>query len=78
MADTPEGCQAHAENYKPQAWEEYSFDELGHWVHLLAKRAEHRACCEKKTKDLTDAQNYLDMMQSKLDQLKNGGSCGSC
>lgn len=39
------------------------------WIHLFAKRAEHRRNIEKLKKDLTDAQNYLYMMQAKLDAL---------
>lgn len=61
----------HANDYKPNAWEAYSFQELGSWVHLLAKRSEHRDNKEKRQKDLYDAQNYLSMMQSKLDELKS-------
>ena len=64
--DTPDGLKAHAADYKPQAWEQYTMDELGHWVHLLAKRAEHRDNPEKKAKDLYDARNYLTMMHEKL------------
>lgn len=60
----------HQPDYKPNAWDAYTLNELGHWVHLLAKRAEHRDNPEKRAKDLYDAQNYLDMMQSKLNALK--------
>lgn len=70
MAVTPEGCEEHQENYKPKIWETYSFMELGLWVHLLVKRSQHRAKSEKRTKDLHDAQNYLDMMQAKLNELE--------
>lgn len=71
MAETPQGCVDHQPNYKAKAWEAYSLFELGMWVHLLTKRAEHRNVPEKRAKDLHDAQNYLDMMQSKLDEVKN-------
>ena len=66
----PENLVAHDQDYKPQAWEAYSFEELGQWVALLAKRAGHRANDEKRAKDLYDAQNYLSMMQAKLDAVK--------
>lgn len=69
-AQTPNSAVAHENKFKPQAWEAYSLLELGQWVHLLAKRSEHRADAEKKAKDLEDAQNYLDMMQAKLNALK--------
>ena len=70
MAKTPESIKKHQEDYIPHAWENYSFKELGQWVHLYAKRAEHRSNSAKREKDLYDAQNYLDMMQSKLNALK--------
>ena len=70
MAVTPESAQEHQDNYKPNAWEAYSIQELGQWVHLFAKRSIHRADPAKREKDLTDAQNYLDMMQAKLDEIR--------
>lgn len=73
MAETPQGCVTHQPDYKAKAWEMYSLAELGQWVHLLAKRAEHRQNKEKRDKDLYDAQNYLTMMQAKLDELKQLG-----
>lgn len=71
MAETPKSLDEHRGDYKDKAWEAYTFDELGHWIHLLTKRAEHRARTDKKEKDLTDAQNYLDIMQAKLNELKS-------
>lgn len=70
MAETPQGCVEHQPKYKAKAWEAYSLHELGMWVHLLTNRAEHRSDIAKRKKDLHDAQNYLDMMQSKLRQLR--------
>lgn len=70
MPKPTEQPAAHATDYKPGAWDAYTMAELGQWVHLFAKRAEHRDNPEKRAKDLTDAQNYLDMMQAKLDALK--------
>lgn len=67
---TPESVVVHESKFKPQAWESYSLQELGQWVHLFAKRSEHRVDEDKKVKDLQDAQNYLDMMQAKLNSLK--------
>ena len=73
MAETPQQIVPHQADYKTKAWEMYSLAELGWWVHLLTKRAEHRQNAEKRAKDLYDAQNYLTMMQAKLDDLKEGG-----
>lgn len=70
MADLPTACEEHQPKYKEGAWEDYTLAELGGIVAFFAKRSTHRDCCEKKAKDLTDAQNYLDMMQAKLDELK--------
>jgi hypothetical protein len=68
--ETPAGIVPHQADYKPNAWDQYTMAELGHWVHLLSTRAGHRDNAEKKAKDLSDAQNYLDMMQAKLNALK--------
>jgi hypothetical protein len=68
--EQPVGLKEHEAKYHANAWEAYTLEELGHWVHLFAKRSEHRSDAEKKKKDLTDAQNYLDMMQAKLNALK--------
>jgi len=68
--NTPVSIKKHQEDYKPKAWENYTLAELGNWVHLLAMRATHRANEKKREKDLYDAQNYLDMMQEKLNSLK--------
>lgn len=68
-ANTPESIKPHAQDYSGRAWENYGFDELGNWIHLLAKRATHRTDERKMAKDLYDAQNYLNMMQAKLDGL---------
>ena len=68
-AQSPAAIEPHAKDYKPNAWEAYSFFELGSWVGLLAKRAEHRTDKKKQAKDLYDANNYLEMMRAKLDAL---------
>lgn len=60
----------HQADYKPQAWEAYTIQELGQFVHLLAKRAEHRDNPEKRAKDLYDARNYFLMIGAKLDALE--------
>lgn len=62
--------QRHEPDYKPQAWEAYTFAELGQWVHLLATRAGHRANPEKAAKDLYDARNYLEFMRAKLNAME--------
>jgi hypothetical protein len=69
MANTPESIKSHAADYIDRSWEDYTFEELGQWVHLFAKRSEHRKNPAKLQKDLYDAQNYLNMMQAKLDAL---------
>lgn len=62
--------EKHEEDYKEKAWKQYSFAELGQWVELLTKRASHRACKEKRDKDLYDARNYLSMIDAKLKELE--------
>lgn len=54
-------------NYKDKAWQQYSLAELGNWIHLLVKRAEHRSDPTKKGKDLADARAYLDMIKAWID-----------
>ena len=71
MAQTPDGCVQHQPDYVSQAWEQYSLLELGMWVHLLTKRAEHRSNPDKRAKDLHDAENYLAMMQAKMTEIKS-------
>ena len=66
----PKEIEKHQQDYKAAAWEAYTLAELGNFVHLLAKRAEHRADAAKREKDLYDAQNYLSMMQAKLNHQK--------
>lgn len=63
---TPSSCIEHQPKYKDGIWKEYTLMELGFWVHLFSKLAEHRTDVEKARKDLTDAQNYLDMMHEVL------------
>jgi len=68
--ETPESTNSHKGDYLHKAWCDYSIHELGWWVHLFCKRATHRQNPDKKAKDLYDAQNYLNMMQSHIDSLK--------
>jgi hypothetical protein len=68
--DTPEPLKPHEPDYKPQAWADYTFAELGWWVHLLAQRSTHRENPEKRRKDLHDARNYLAIMNTKLADLE--------
>lgn len=69
--ETPTSILPHTSDYKSQSWKAYTLQELGMWVHLFAKRAQHRTNPEKRAKDLYDAQNYLNMMQAHLDELKS-------
>ena len=64
-----ENIKKHQVDYKPKAYEAYTIQELGNFVHLLAKRATHRANAEKKAKDLYDAGNYLAMIDKKLSEI---------
>lgn len=69
MAETPQTIDQPASSYKvPNAWEVYSLNELGQWIHLLVKRAHHRFNGEKRSKDLQSAQNYLNLMQVVIDE----------
>jgi hypothetical protein len=67
MPNVPEELAEHAHKYHSGAWQEYTLDELGHWVHLFVKRATHRSDTEKKKKDLHDARNYWRMMGAHID-----------
>jgi hypothetical protein len=65
MSATPEQIKSHAGDYKNQAWQEYTEEELSWWVRLLTKRAGHRTDEAKKAKDLYDAGNYQSMLDAK-------------
>ena len=67
---TPEEIKEHSPRFYDNAWENYSLQELGSWVHLFVKRAYHRREKDKIRKDLTDAENYLQMMQSHINEAK--------
>lgn len=67
---TPETIKTHEPYYQPDAWKQYSVRELGDWVHLLLRRADMRVPGPKRDKDIADAQNYLDMIQSHVDAAK--------
>jgi len=58
--------EEHQKDYKPNAWDHYTIQELGNWVHLFEKRSHHRNNIGKATKDLHDAKNYLWMIEEKL------------
>lgn len=68
--NTPESIKPHADDYFTDTWKKYTLEELGQWVSLLAKRSHHRLNKEKRTKDLYDAQNYLNMMQAHISALR--------
>jgi hypothetical protein len=65
----PAELAPHQGDYKSQAWANYTLQELGSFVHLLAKRSQHRTDKAKAKKDLYDARNYLRMMEAHLDHL---------
>lgn len=58
--------EKHDQDYKAEAWKNYSIEELGQWVFPLTKRAQHRGNPEKAKKDLYDAKNYLRMIEEKV------------
>ena len=66
--DAIERLEKHEKDYVNSAWENYTLKELGNWVYLLSKRAQHRTNKDKIRKDLYDAKNYLAMMEHKLKQ----------
>ncbi len=66
----PKELKSHSSDYLPKTWQNYTFSELGWWVHLLTKRAKHRKNPAKIKKDLYDARNYLKIMSAKLDELE--------
>jgi hypothetical protein len=68
--ETPASIVKDETSYKPAAWHDYSIQELGNWVHLFAKRSGMRSDKAKAMKDLADAQAYLDMIQSHLNDAK--------
>lgn len=69
-AKRPESIKEHQPKYKEGIWRTYSLHELGMWVHLFVKRALHRKDKMKARKDIMDAQNYLNMMQSNIDAVR--------
>lgn len=67
---TPESIVQHQARFKADAWKDYSIVELGNAISFFVKRAAHRTEMEKAAKDLTDAQNYLDMLQAHVTAAK--------
>lgn len=67
VIELPKSCEKHQSKYHGNAWKDYTLAELGQWVHLFVKRAAHRSDTTKRAKDLSDAQNYLHMMQAHID-----------
>jgi hypothetical protein len=71
--ETPKSIEEHQDRYLRDAWHEYTLQELGFFVYFFVKRAGLRNIVVDKAKvakDLTDAQNHLDMMQAKLNHAK--------
>lgn len=69
--ETPASIEKDAAAYKQDAWKQYTPLELGNWVHLLVKRAGHRADVVKREKDLNDAQAYLDMLSQHINAARS-------
>ena len=70
--ETPESIKKHEPDYHPDAWMQYSIEELEWWVKLLTKRAEMRTDPVKKAKDLEDAANYEKMRDAQVRELRSG------
>lgn len=60
------GYESHSGDYAPDAWKQYSIEELGQWVALLTKRAAMRTDPAKAAKDIKDAANYADMIRDAV------------
>lgn len=61
---SPESIQPHEGDYRPEAWLEYTEEELSWWVLLLRKRAGMRTDPVKRDKDNYDANNYETMLRT--------------
>lgn len=70
VTKSSEECLKEPDSIKGHQWRTYTLHELGMWVHLFVKRALHRADKIKARKDITNAQNYLNMMQSHIDTVR--------
>jgi len=57
--------ERHTKDYKPDAFQDYTEEELRWWVRLLGRRAEMRADPIKKAKDLYDRDNYQAILNEK-------------
>lgn len=68
--ETPTSLEPHAKDFHNDAWKMYTPAELGQWVALLVKRSHHRKDPVKAQKDVYDAQNYLNMLQSHVTAAK--------
>lgn len=71
MLKTPKEILPHSTDYKDSSWRNYSIPELADFVHLLVKRANHRASKEKALKDIYDARNYLAMIKPHIDEMED-------
>ena len=70
--ETPESIKQYEPEYQPDAWMQYSVEELEWWVRLLTKRAGMRVPGPKKEKDLLDASNYQRMRDEMVRELNSG------
>lgn len=68
MADTPEQIKQHSDKYKNGSWEDYTPEQLAHWVINMGIRATHRSNREKARKDIEDARTYLSMLEAWLEE----------
>jgi len=70
-----DGLEKHESKYLPNAFDVYTGMELGAWVHLFLIRSEHRNLNHPDglagaQKDVTDAQNYLNILQDRVSKAK--------
>lgn len=68
MTKTPESCELHQiDNSEPVI---HSFTELGYWIHTLVEHAMQSIDSVKVKEDLESAQYFLNLMQAKLNDIK--------
>ncbi len=70
--NTPESLKPHEGKYRPDAWKEWSMDDLMMWTDLLYRRAKMRSDTPEgmaaAAKDRADALAYTDMIRAKLEE----------
>lgn len=65
---TPPALWPHRNDFRGEAWREYTLELLGNTVAFFVQRSQQRTNPRKIAKDLYDAKNYLAMMQAHVEQ----------